>query len=1087
MALIFVALSITSCSDEKLIDTDGCNIPGVDVTVKIPISLPEMEVKSRAELDEVSLNQIDNLWIRTYSADSEGKATSEWLKIDNPQNDGLHQSNQVEINTQSGKNYIVAVANVESNKGVTNVDQTPQKLSVLLDAANTWQDFLNIAVVSPSSLEYVRAPLTPLPMAGCFSIHKPVGTHPTSLSDWQTIDFTPCEIPTTTAEIVDFTTKGAIHLRRLVSHVTFNFNPGENINLTVNSYRVMNAPKFSWLYERAATNGIIANFGDQSKDATDALKYYYDVPQYGIQYITVNEDGSSTFDFWQGENKHTGTCNKFTDRDKKTTSSYQNTLFTSLTGNAWTPNNEASYVVVDCSIEHKGVVYVNDKGEIVQPGDPGYNEKDKYTRTGHAIYIIHLGYINDQASDFNCYRNVDYTYKVTVNGVSDIVVDAFATEATGEKYHGEEGSVIDLSENTIAIDAHYGVFNIELDPVKDLGDNFGFIITNYDDGEQITLTEENVSMGENGKRIVEYSKGKSIPEIYYNWIELRPTTGPDVLAEYKPRYGDYADGKTFLLTDLIRGKASSVYANMNDKWKADDSGKYYTVFVNEYTYEPMYTGDDGYADESFVATTDATSRPNWMRYVNQNPRRFYIKVSRDRSPDGNSVYSHSKYGISQRSLMTYYSDQTFAPASGTIPAGTAIAIERVNESEGINLRFPHAGGSSKDNGRYNTADKLNVINASTTWSTWVDQTKALKVEAPTNNLQGGPEIKANTFQMPDLQRWVVNNPTFTDPQNSPNTIQVINACTNRNRDNNGNGVIDPDELRWYVPAINQYLQMVTGSKALPSPLMDFKSIKRVPYVVNKNSFSTTPGEINNCFYTRYMFVSSDSQVLWGVEGTSTSNYSQANSWANGLGRPWQVRCLRNLGTNLTTFTSENKVSKTYVHNRENHTIMMKYFNPAVFRANPYKTNGTGSGQMPLHTINSPYNRLYYGFEYQPKYQDIHVNPAVYRNTEFKSNDTIFIYKNLCKEKYGTGWRVPNQVELSLMCQEGDILIGGGYTFWLSCTVNYFNSNDGAGNDEITGKYYLVSYPNKGSQATPDNISDAGGNIYIRCVKDLNPE
>ena len=108
---------------------------------------------------------------------------------------------------------------------------------------------------------------------------------------------------------------------------------------------------------------------------------------------------------------------------------------------------------------------------------------------------------------------------------------------------------------------------------------------------------------------------------YYNWIELRPTTGQDVLAQYRPRYG--GDGSTFLLTDLKGG-----WVNMTAAMRSTSG--WYTVFVNEYTYEPMYTGTDGYADEQWNGTG---GRPNWMGYVNQNPRRFYIRVTQSTSPE----------------------------------------------------------------------------------------------------------------------------------------------------------------------------------------------------------------------------------------------------------------------------------------------------------------------------------------------------------------------------------------------------------------------------------------------------------------------
>lgn len=37
------------------------------------------------------------------------------------------------------------------------------------------------------------------------------------------------------------------------------------------------------------------------------------------------------------------------------------------------------------------------------------------------------------------------------------------------------------------------------------------------------------------------------------------------------------------------------------------------------------------------------------------------------------------------------------------------------------------------------------------------------------------------------------------------------SCLTRNRDNNGNGIIDADEIRWYMPAIKQLVGLWMGA------------------------------------------------------------------------------------------------------------------------------------------------------------------------------------------------------------------------------------------------------------------------------------
>lgn len=1095
VAALLATAWFVSCEDNTFDRLDYTR-SGEKVTLKVKLSLPEMETKTRADLNANSLNQVNSVWIRTYSAET-GQATSKWIKREGLNSVTTETTNQVSISTESGPSYIVAVANVD-NMGVKKGDiANPQKLSVLLESANTWQDFLDIAVVSPSDNDKVYAPDVPLPMAGCYSDLKIGGTHPepSRIDEWQKKDFQPYFIPASDGA-VDFTDKGAIHLRRLVSHINFNFIPGENVSVTVNSYQVMNAPKFSWLYERPATNGMLTNFGDQATD-TDAANYYADVPQYSNQYkykktITLEDNTTveaESFDFWQAENKHTGTSATYQARDEK-----NGTLFTSLTGTSWTANNEASYVLVSCTVDYKNQIKTDDEGAIDETnGEAVY-------RTGEVVYLIHLGYVmgenvEEKSKDFNCFRNVDYTYNVTVNGVNDIRVDAYATDET---YHGEEGVVSDLKNKTIELDAHYHAFNIQLTQTE-LTDDFGFLITTYDNGKAITISEANAQETTTDNKHVIYDNAKNIiDEKYYNWIELRPTTGEFVLAEYKPRFGENSDGATFLLTDLQKG-----WDSMTDKMIS--STGYYTVFVNEYTYEPMYTGTDSYADEQNADTGEQNAEnaiPNWMHYVNQNPRRFYVKVKQKESPDENSIYMRSKYGVSQASLQTYYSTNIITPANGEIPKGTAIGVERYNETEGLNICYPGNYGTDASNGRYNAAQWLSksktdikVTSATPTadrplWSVFVDQTKPMEIPAVTGSrAQGGPALPARTgancVKLPALAApTTTRTATFSDPQsNATYSIDVYNACMSRNRDNNGNGRIDPEELRWYIPAMGKYLRLLIGAPSLSNPVMNFSTDITLPKVDNgENKYVTGWGTVtvSNSYLPRYMYATSDgARVLWAMEGMSTSTWSNIQEWSVNKSFPWQVRCIRNLGTNLNTVTTDEKVVMAYDVDETEHTVTFTYFDPRGIRANKLSGNGTATGTMPTHNIISDFNKPYKKFEYTT------TNIEVTGTDKSLTGLQGYIQGNPCSVT-GTGWRVPNQTELAILLNLKLLTQNGSY---LSCTYNYFNQKTGEGGGYTNAQNYFLgmlgSGATNGNRGTLLEESNLGFSMYVRCVRDVD--
>lgn len=1072
-------------------------VSGRNVKVSLSMTLPAMQKQTRSSIPETDLNMVNSVWIRTYSSETK-EATSDWKKINVTTTTMEFDDQEFTIDSKSGYSYIVAVANPDNNKGVwkDNPNAEPQALNTLLDAADTWDDFLNIAVVAPSTSEETLSPSVPLPMAGCYMPGLPptAGGHPKTLGYYGEADFEPYFIPSNEGGTVTLS-DGAIHLRRLMSHITFNMTPKSDLNLNVESFRLVNVPKYSWLYERPY-NAAETNFGNLATEEKISTYYANDIEEFSSQYVSKNQDGSSSFDFWLSENKHTGTSTTYAQRGQQNSIG----LFTSLTGETWTPNNLATYVVVTCTIDYKETIDVDENG-VRDPLPP--TESGPVYRTGNATYIIHLGYINgdglsegEKSKDFNCYRNVDYTYNVKVNGVNDIRLDAYAQ---GD-FPNQEGIVVDLQERPKVLDAHYHAFNIQLTQSELEKNDFGFIIETYYGSSQSIFTET--------------SSFDGIDENLYNWIELRATSDKYTLAYYKPRFGtnrnpddnntEYNGKETFLLaalksTDPVnRGP----YEDMKPEW-VSPSG-WYTVFVNEYTYEQIYT------PESDQAGTYGDERQNgndrWMHYVNRSPRRFYITTKKQVSEDGKTTYARSRCGVSQRSIQTYYSaikptaEETYTEngSTYTIPAGTAVGIERENEIEGINMRDTYGGGSDANNGRWNVAQYLSGQNRSATtlninstdnsalplWSTFIRQTTPMTKDAVDDSrLQGGTPIVArgrdNPIYLPALVMLTGQTADWRDPQNSTEAIQSINACTSRNRDNNGNGRIDPEELRWYVPAMGKYLRLILGRHSLgETPLMQYSNI------------GTLPGSGARDFgnYPRYFFAGSNYmsswdgnphvQVLWGLEGMSTSE------WGRWSGNPWQVRCLRNLGTDLRSVSKGHKVSMAYKRRPDTNIIEMAYYDLASVR--PYKLAGNGedSGQMPVHISTDQYNMVYTAFEFKPASDD---RPMPSDSATLSLTPQYINSNNACR-RYGLEWRLPNQSELAIMRNLGLFESNNDYHYWLSSTALYFNSRTGVGSDEYLSPYQelFVVNADKGIRMSENNFTEYyGEGIFIRCVRDVN--
>lgn len=1082
------ALALASCSDE--IDVPDYVKAGEDMTVVVPLKFSEPTVQSRADLSETQLNTVRSLWVATFSS-ATGQMTSKknadsdvigWMELTPGTSDIEPVLHEVTIRTKSGPSYIVAVANVENNGVLKSNPEDVKPLSELLAGVTTWSEFLNVGVVAPSTYAAINAPTPPLVMCGAFTntIKVVSDSHITvPLAQWQNENIKPYTIPSSTNGT--FALNGAIHLRRVVSQINFNIKSGNaNVNITPNSYRIVNVPRYSWLYERPAdaAAATTANFGD---DCTDDNKgsFYVASESYSsaASFIRKNDDGSFGFNFWQAENKHTGTITatgtpeeiyKARDAQTKADDGANSGIFTALCpSGTWTPNNMAGYVLINCTVDYKESINVDENGEVLNPPTG-----TAVWRTGTATYLVHLGYMGGDATDFNSYRNADYTYNVTVNGLNDIRVEAFNTAETP----GAEGTVTDAINPTINLDCHYGAFNIELTDselaawTQTPGGNytgFGFMIMTYDNINGGLKEYDEV------KLLTEYATWNDVPDDikkYVGWVELRPTTGRDVLAAYKPRTGDNADGATFNLYDAAKGILS-------DTRKKSDSG-WYTCFVNEYTYEA-----DG-ADESMKASD---TYPIWYSYVNADPRRFYIRVTRHVSDDGESVYARSKYAAVQNSIQTYYGRQAIPEGAGHV-RGAAMGIESLNEIYGLNIRRSWTTGDNVDNGRYNCwlwADGKS-------WSTCVDQTKPQTIPASTN-VTGVP-ITAATYNVPKTADYTG---TFTgaelvtryDPQgyitsttstaNRERAIEAINACMNRNRDNNGNSTIDNDEIRWYVPSMNQYTRLTLGANSLgTNALMNYAKVDSCGHTIN--------GTFSFGFDGRYLFYASNGRVFWAMEGFSASGWRE---WGTNIAdapgdpvAPWQVRCIRNLGTNLATVNSTSQSVKAYTVTTSGKykRVVPTYYELTNTRSTYFSGNGDiNDGKMPVNLMS-----------------DIKLNAVYSGGFEILSDDHDFSYTSGTIGGYvtyiegdpcgnlrddnnnlidGGRWRVPNATELAIMQNEGEFTSQSQP--YVCCTMLDFNGSGKEVKDAANGSFLLSAYQHRITR-------EFAGTFYFRCVRDI---
>lgn len=263
-----------------------------------------------------------------------------------------------------------------------------------------------------------------------------------------------------------------------------------------------------------------------------------------------------------------------------------------------------------------------------------------------------------------------------------------------------------------------------------------------------------------------------------------------------------------------------------------------------------------YVDEYFY-----NDKP-YKDFVNTDDRNLSFTIGNaEISNDGHSSYIEgSGFTLKQKSIKTFYKDNV----------GNPFGFESVEETPAAtftgNDDYP---GTELQNGLKNTWE---IINTKTT-KTWTDY-----VNIAQNGFTGAtPPTSANIMTTDGT------NPMF--------------ECLSRNRDLNGDGKIDEDEVRWYLPSVRQCIFAWCGKKSLPTEI----------------SFETT----NYATSTNLGF-----RIWWALEGTAIS------SWSNMETNP-MIRCVRNLGTNSTS----GEVSDITSLDQENYVVTVNGLKDETLRTN----------------------------------------------------------------------------------------------------------------------------------------------------------
>ena len=218
------------------------------------------------------------------------------------------------------------------------------------------------------------------------------------------------------------------------------------------------------------------------------------------------------------------------------------------------------------------------------------------------------------------------------------------------------------------------------------------------------------------------------------------------------------------------------------------------------------------------------------------------------SKDGKSSYAEAKYVIEQNSIWTFYRlDSNLKP----------YGVETISEEEEIeNFSVNYSGYSSsyKDD--------------------WKGYTVASNY------------YKANSLYTP-RGAIKIRSASTSEPAKQDLYTDAYRACMSRNRDENGNGDIDADEVKWYLATVDQYKGLWIGESVLPTDTKLFQPVESNWKKLNEKYETSS----NDGLKLWHFFTASTQAVFWPEEGASTS------PWGENWSKASKVRCVRTLESN----------------------------------------------------------------------------------------------------------------------------------------------------------------------------------------------
>lgn len=630
------------------------------------------------------------------------------------------------------------------------------------------------------------------------------------------------------------------------------------------------------------------------------------------------------------------------------------------------------------SVENGDFVYANPNSTYIEITGTlsyqytGQNNQQTYSVESDVRYVVHLGYASGDPNDYNTERNTHYTYTITVRGVNDIVVEVTNDSGGDDEVRpGAEGDVIYSLNGIYEFDAHYDrrLITINLSEIPDgqtdpdaaNGVTWG-VRTPFSNGIYDLNAPDNLSGIEDYKWVkfainsdygVDDDKYVKYPgDQNYDDPRIDDGTDNQPPGSSYGYNGDYSNAHLLDVQQFVERINEMKQEMKQDPYKPTTVAV--TVFIDEYVY---YRNPVTY-DKALSLWKYSVDQPDRMMYL------FIVPGESKYSPDGESFVINSVLTFRQKSLRTIYDVNNPDLTSGnTIDGRQGLwGLESIMETGRLETGGPAiSNGSSRNNGRLNTLRCMlgQSYNRTLKWSEVLNT--------------------SHHYAMNDGYK------------------NALYACLMRNRDLNGDNIVQANEIRWYLASVNQLVDIYIGEYALD----------REAWLYPEN-----PADRENSTYWHYTtstYNNGNPEVLWAEEGASLGSYGASQSSNGNL---YAYRCVRNLGIELESPDTEPLPLYTCTEETNG-----EYLIDATRLSVKSRRENFEAGYLPEHNDLSTNNLPYARFQVQGADRDF---PAPQYTVQ--SRELVFTNEQTWEEclqyedggRLTAGYRLPNQRELLIM-------------------------------------------------------------------------